>query len=1007
MLRCLLCGSSFPSLGARRGSSLSVVASPVSDPCDPRPIAATAVARATTVPFKQQERVGVVFFEVEDERSSEELGPGVPSSVCGSAAVDLFTSELVQCFERFKHYINIFSNIASMARRSSARLQSRRQSTSTSTPKRVSLSHDQPGRTPRTVPNRQLESLDEHDDEMPGSFPTSPPPEDAPVRHTEEEKSMTGNMKPRMQEALQKLGGMTEPAKSKTAPQQQGTPTRAQKSDITAPAFEFTFRREHSLELSPEAKRLMGEMRERMARVSQLPPTIESSDNESGDAARKVATPKAKKHGRFSEAHKEVFGKMDSIASHPAALRAVATKTTTTKVALSTGEETRSLKRSPSKAQLDDSSSTPPRGLQRSPSKHQLGSQLPRAASSHALPTTRETGSPSPTKRVKMSATADVSAMRPTSSSSSHSSRPSTPQQNNTLRMHPSNPNMALAYVASPTQASLAREKSIKAAKHAATSAIPTPMKGLTRSPSKAALVHREEAHETGPLLARSPFKAALFDRPATHKAEQDVFDDAGTDALPLLARTPAKGGHKVFPKPATDKAEDGGSPLLLRSPLKPHAPAKSTGSSEKDAEVQAVKPAPLLQRSPMKMSHLSNPFSTTSASSSTTAQQQPEDNVPLLARSPSKIALPTNPTTIQVSTATPGKTGGGLLSRFNLLRRSPVKGILRSTPQRLYSDDPRKVAEGTHFATPPKMNLSRADSTESARKKVDFSNSTKARYDGKDKSETPSSSVKAPTSTRKDMHGKDETTNGDEDGGEMEVDYPTLLEENEPPMPSPSPQKPSNRRQTIKPGDFTFRADGHGAIRFGDSPAAAAKNAGRPSGRMSIRHVEPEPEAALTAAPPTAQGSKKRKFEFENDAVAGEADNKENLGDAEEEDEDGGRMRKRAKVSAPSPARASLHNSPVKRAASGTTPGFAAGTVASTAGKTSAATRLPTLGVKPRGAKTVVGGKDARKGGAVAKTQEKEKDTSAGGAAGGNGSAKSTITRERLNALSQPKKRG
>ncbi|KAK5684778.1 hypothetical protein LTS10_002852 [Elasticomyces elasticus] len=870
-----------------------------------------------------------------------------------------------------------------MARRSSARLQSRRQSTSTSTPKRVSLSHDQPGRTPRTVPNRKLESLEEHDDEMPGSFPTSPP-----VEREEQEKSVTGSMKPKMREALQKLGAMTEPAKSKTAPQYQETPTKAQKSDITAPAFEFTFRREHSLELSPKAKRLMGEMRERMARVSQLPPTMESSDNESGDTARKVATPKAKTHGRFSEAHKEVFGKMDSIASHPAALRAVATKTTTTKVALSTGEETRSLKRSPSKAQLDDSSSTHPRGLQRSPSKHQLGSQLPRAASSHALPTNRDAGSPSPTKRVKISATADVSAMRPTSSSSSHSSRPSTPQQNNALRMHPSNPNMALAYVASPTQASLAREKSIKAAKHAATSVIPTPMKGLTRSPSKAALVHQEEAQESGPLLARSPFKAALFDRPATHKAEQDVFDDAGADTLPLLARTPAKGGHKAFPKPATDKAEDGGSPLLLRSPLKPHAPAKSLGSSQKDVDVQAVKPAPLLQRSPMKMSHLSNPFSTNGASSSTTSQQQPEDNVPLLARSPSKIALPTNPTTTQVSTATPGKSGGGgLLSRFNLLRRSPVKGILRSTPQRLYSDDPRKVAE------------------ESARKKVDFSISTKARYDGKEKSETPSSSVKAPMSTRKDMHGEDETTNGDEDGGEMEVDYPTLPEENEPPMPSPSPQKPSNRRQTITPGDFTFRADGHGAIRFGDSPAAAAKSPGRPSGRMSIRHVEPEPETALPAAPPTAQGSKKRKFEFENDAVAGEAENKENLGDAEEEDEDGGRMRKRTKVSAPSPARASMHNPPVKRTTSGSTPGFAAGTVASTAGKTSAATRLPTLGVKPRGAKTVVGGKDARKGGAAAKTQEKEKEASGGGAAGG--SAKSTITRERLNALSQPKKRG
>ncbi|EGP92463.1 uncharacterized protein MYCGRDRAFT_102274, partial [Zymoseptoria tritici IPO323] len=56
-----------------------------------------------------------------------------------------------------------------MARRSSARLRER-----STTPKRVSLSHDAITRTPRTMPAK-LSSLQESD-EMPGAFPSSVSP---------------------------------------------------------------------------------------------------------------------------------------------------------------------------------------------------------------------------------------------------------------------------------------------------------------------------------------------------------------------------------------------------------------------------------------------------------------------------------------------------------------------------------------------------------------------------------------------------------------------------------------------------------------------------------------------------------------------------------------------------------------------------------------------------------------------------------------------------------------
>lgn len=151
----------------------------------------------------------------------------------------------------------------------------------------------------------------------------------------------------------------------------------------------------------------------------------------------------------------------------------------------------------------------------------------------------------------------------------------------------------------------------------------------------------------------------------------------------------------------------------------------------------------------------------------------------------------------------------------------------------------------------------------------------------------------------------------------------------------------PEKHRQTVATQDFTFTSHGN-AIIFGQSPNAHAsvKTANRTS---TIRHVSAEPQFAAQPAPAT--GSKKRKLQFENDQVIEtemelQLSDKENSNEKEEE-----RPAKRKKPNSSA--------QPVSKSA----------------------TRIPTLGVKPK--KTTQEGKPK------------------------------TISKARLNALAQPKRRG
>ncbi|EHY58041.1 hypothetical protein HRR83_005099 [Exophiala dermatitidis] len=142
------------------------------------------------------------------------------------------------------------------------------------------------------------------------------------------------------------------PTKART----QHTPTKARTSspaNLSTTAFDFKFNSES--QLSTEAQQLMETVREEAARIktqmqaekeAQLKKDedAEASFNGINASGRKIAKPKSKA-GRFSDIHMAQFKKMDSIANHPSAYRARPGYAQPT---------AQSLKRSPSKAGLDD-----------------------------------------------------------------------------------------------------------------------------------------------------------------------------------------------------------------------------------------------------------------------------------------------------------------------------------------------------------------------------------------------------------------------------------------------------------------------------------------------------------------------------------------------------------------------------------------------------------------------------------------------------------------------------
>jgi hypothetical protein len=355
--------------------------------------------------------------------------------------------------------------------------------------------------------------------------------------------------------------------------------TPAELTPATKPTFNFAFSRE--LQLSPEAKKMMEETKAEAARIRSMM-VAQQEDTDMTDAGdRKIAVPKGKA-GRFSDIHMAEFKKMDSIANHPSLWRGNTTQANPTNV------PSKSLKRSPSKAELDISAI--PRGLKRSPSKADLNQS--------AIPSLKR----SPSK-------ADVTTLRsPTKIST------------------PRSPFATIAVPASP-------EPSAKRAKitlqdnvftRSTQSTIPylqpTPRPKSSASPA------------SGRSNIFSPTKASLA-------RAQSVKSVKSNSKIPSL--TCSNSTTNLFASPSPFK----GDLTIIRSGAPSPSPIKASNA------IASRTPTP----PPMRPGDLQARF--------------------LAARTNRPTAIPS-----------PTKT---------------IKSILR-TPHPLYSNDPSKIAAGTHLATPP-----------------------------------------------------------------------------------------------------------------------------------------------------------------------------------------------------------------------------------------------------------------------------------------------------------------
>lgn len=217
-------------------------------------------------------------------------------------------------------------------------------------------------------------------------------------------------------------------------------------SKISAPTFDFRFAHPGP-QLGPEAQRMMDELREEALRIKvKLAAEREEEKRNAGGGftahigSRKIAQPKGKV-GRFSDVHMAEFKKMDSIAGHPSAFRAQPGRFTPTSAGL---------KRSPSKAQLDDKEATHRKTGQASEENERLENTAPaKRARKHVDDDTSSSARP---------VAADDKKVMPTT--------PTIPRSQSKF----------LSAIRTPTQASLARTASVKK---------PTQIPTLSRSPSK------------------------------------------------------------------------------------------------------------------------------------------------------------------------------------------------------------------------------------------------------------------------------------------------------------------------------------------------------------------------------------------------------------------------------------------------------------------------------------------------------------------------------------------
>ena len=310
----------------------------------------------------------------------------------------------------------------------------------------------------------------------------------------------------------------------------QETPSKSRPSlpkHLNSPTFDFSFERPDS-DLSVEGQKIMDSVREEAARIkAQMLEERVKQDHQDGETdqlygveGRKVAKPKGKS-GRFSDVHNQEFKKMDSIANHASTWKSKTQETMTP-----------SLKRSPSKAGLDET--TTPKSITKSKSLRSL----------HFNAGDRENSSPS--KRAKLEYGEDASTARPVSRDIDGSLK-KTPTSTYLTSNLPS-------AVTTPTKASLARSASVKDLKESKVPLLCRTSSTKTLGRANVTMPKTEGSNKYAASLSR--FSGSM--KSILHRAPPKYSDDP---------RKVAAGMHQ--PLPTANFTLDKDLPSLASSPSK------------------------------------------------------------------------------------------------------------------------------------------------------------------------------------------------------------------------------------------------------------------------------------------------------------------------------------------------------------------------------------------------------------------------------------------------------
>ena len=401
------------------------------------------------------------------------------------------------------------------------------------------------------------------------------------------------------------------PSKSTIATVTQNTPSRARSSlsdHMNSPTFDFSFERPES-DLSAEAQKIMESVREEAAKIkAQMLQERARQDHEDGETEQlysvqggKITKPKGKT-GRFSDVHRQEFKKMNSIAGHAS----------TWKNRLQ-GDITQSLKRSPSKAGLDES--TTPKSMSKTKSMRALP---------YNTPDRLENASPG--KRARRDYGDDISCARPVSRDTNDST-PNTPAMTRPSSNLPS-------VVTTPTKASLARSASVKNMKTSMIPSLSRPASSMTLGGRSLTIPKTEGNNKYAGSLSR--FGGSM--KSILHRAQ------------PKFSHDPQKATAEThLPLPKANFSPEKDLPSLPSSPSKDLPPMQQSPTIKRvDFSDFTASRYPELAASP-SMSKVARHQAQNPPSSPSKADPEAPVTYPLLASSPNittrrPIPKPTTP---------------------------------------------------------------------------------------------------------------------------------------------------------------------------------------------------------------------------------------------------------------------------------------------------------------------------------------------------------------------------